>query len=95
MKKSSLSEMLKETTVIEQKQLIGTKWTCWCDEYRDQMSVEFVDNTHCVYTSQPKKFSMTYTVTEGKLLISEIEGAFVLRGNILFNNGLPAFEKAA
>ena len=88
-------EELKELVYIEPKKIVGTKWDSWCDRYRGSVSVEFVDNKNCIYTSREKKYPITYTVDEGKLFISNIEGAFELRGDVLFNNDLPAFQAAA
>jgi len=87
--------MKTEMTKIKPEQLIGTKWHSWCDEYRDRMSVEFIDTANCIYTSQPWKYPIPYTVEEGKIFIGSIEGPFELVGNILYNNDLPVFEKAA
>jgi len=84
-----------EKTVIDSDQLVGTKWTSWKKMLGDKMSLEFVDKKNCIYVSQPNKYQMTYKVTEGDLFISMIMGAFELRGNVLFNNDLPVFEKAA
>jgi len=93
----SVFEELSKTvpTPIEHEKLVGTRWNNWCDLYQSQVSVEFVDNTNCVYSLTPRKFSETYTVSEGKVYISNIEGAFELRGNVLFNNDIPVFAKAA
>ena len=84
-----------EKTTIKPELLIGTKWVSWSNEFADRMSMEFLDQKNCVYTSQPKKFPLTYTVMEGEVHISSIEGAFELRGNVLFNNNLPVFKKTA
>jgi len=89
-----LFEDLKDVIVIEPKEIIGTKWDSWCDSYRGSVSVEFVDNKNCIYTSNEKKYPITYTVDKGKLFISNIEGPFELRGDVLFNNDLPAFQAA-
>ena len=80
---------------VEPANLVGSKWIGWSTFVGDRMMVEFVDKTHCVYTSAAKKFKMTYTVTGGKIFISNIEGPFELDGRVLFNNGIPSFEKAA
>lgn len=85
----------QETTSIKPEQLIGTKWNGWSELFSSRMSMEFLDKTNCVYTSQPKKYPMTYKVTDGKLFFSEIEGAFELVGNVFFCNSLPVFERAA
>jgi len=90
-----MDELTKENTVIKPEQLIGTKWFTWNKLYGDRMSVEFVDRRNCVYTSQPNKFTMPYDVKEGKIFINNVEGAFELKGDVLFNNDLPVFEKAA
>lgn len=89
--------VMTEKTAIKPEQLIGTKWTSWSDLFSDQMyvEVEFVDRINCVYTLKPKKYPLTYNVTEGQLFISNIDGPFELRGDVLFNNDLPVFEKAA
>jgi len=91
-----------EKVDIESEKLIGTKWVGWGEQFSNRIKVEFVDNAHCIYTSNPcifsserKDYPMTYTVTEGVLKISEISEPFELRGNILFNGDLPVFEKAA
>ena len=82
-------------TAIKADQLIGTKWLSWKKLLGDKVSVEFVDKKKCVYTSQPNKYTMTYNVVGGELYISNIIGAFELKGNVLFNNDLPVFEKVA
>ena len=84
-----------ERTAIKPESIIGTKWVAWPEFIGDRIKVEFVDKTNCIYTSEPKKFSMTYTVSDGNIIISDVEGPLELRGHILFNNGFPAFEKAA
>jgi len=89
------TNQIYEKNTIEPEQLIGTKWTTWNKVFGDRMSVEFLDRTNCIYTSQPKKFKMTYNITGNKIFINNIEGAFELRGDVLFNNDLPVFEKAA
>ena len=89
------NERLKEKTLIKPEQLIGTRWISWSKALADRISMEFVDNTNCVFTSQPNKFPLKYNVAEGKVFISDIDGAFELVGNVLFNNELPVFKKAA
>ena len=86
---------LLEKSIVEPSKLIGTKWIGWSEFIGDRMMVEFVDRKNCVYTSYQKKFPMTYTVTGCEIFISDIVGSFQLSGKVLFNNGLPAFEKAA
>jgi len=95
MERSLFPDVSEEAVVIEPKQIIGTKWDSWCDSYKGLVSVEFIDKSYCIYTSEPKKYPITYTIEEGKLFISNIEGPFELRGDVLFNNDLPVFEKAA
>ena len=87
-------KLLKEAAVVPEK-LVGTRWIGWSGFIGDRISVEFVDNANCIYTSKPNKYPMTYTVTGGKVYIKNIEGPFELRGDILFNNDLPVFEKVA
>jgi len=89
------NERIIEKTTIKPDLLIGTKWVSWSNEFAERMSMEFLDKSNCVYTSQPKKYPLTYTVTGGEVFISDIEGAFELRGNVLFNNDLPVFKKVA
>jgi len=90
------TEQLNEkTAAIKPDQLIGTKWLSWKKLLGDKVSVEFIDKKNCIYVSQPHKYQMTYNVTEGKLFINMIMGAFELRGDVLFNNDLPVFEKTA
>ena len=84
-----------EEVAIVPERLIGTRWIGWSGFIGERVSVEFVDNTNCIYTSQPNKYSMTYLVMGGKMFINNIEGPFELRGDVLFNNDLPAFKKAA
>lgn len=84
-----------EKTAINPDQLVGTKWIGWGEFVGNQMAIEFIDQKNCVYTSRSMKFPMTYTVSEGKIFISGISVSFELSGNVLFNNNIPAFEKAA
>jgi len=88
-------EQLSKKTTIEADQLVGTKWINWKKLYGEKIAVEFIDRTNCIYTSLPNKYPMRYTVTGGDLFISDIAGPFELRGNVLFNNNLPVFEKVA
>jgi len=84
-----------EKKVISPENFIGTKWTA-CDKmFCERMMLEFVDNKNCIYTSKPKKYSLTYTVTGGKMFISHVEGPFALKGDVLFNSGFPTFKKVS
>jgi len=85
----------KTTTLIEHDNIIGTKWVGWSEFVGSRMMVEFVDKTNCIYTSEPRKYPMTYSVIEGKIFLSHIKHPFELKGQVLFNNGLPTFEKVA
>ena len=80
---------------LNPEQIIGTKWTTWRNVFGDRITVEFIDRSNCIYTSQPREYKLKYTIKEGRMFISDIEGSFELRGEVLFNNDLPAFEKAA
>ena len=82
-------------TAIKPEQLIGTKWLGLSETFSDRYSLEFINNTKCIYTSKPKKFPLTYNVEDGKLYIYKIQGFFELRGDTLFNNDLPVFRKTA
>ena len=84
-----------EKTVIDPESIIGTKWVAWPEFIGDRIKMEFVDKSICIYTSEPKEYPLTYTVMEGDILVSNIDGPLELRGEVLFNNGFPAFEKAA
>ena len=86
---------LLEKTVIEPKNIIGTKWNGCGKMFYDRVKIEFLDTKNCIYTSKPHKYPMTYTVAEGKIFISEIKEPFELIGDLLFHGGLPVFEKAA
>ena len=88
-------EQEAKKTDLKPGQLVGTKWFSWKKLLGDKVSVEFVDRKNCIYTSEPNKYPMTYNIACGELHISNIMGAFELRGTILFNNDLPVFEKAA
>jgi len=88
-------EEKEKRTVIKAEQLIGTKWSSWKKLLGDRVSVEFIDKKVCVYTAQPNKYTMTYNIAGGELYISNIMGSFELRGDVLFNNDLPVFEKVA
>jgi len=85
----------EKKNAINPEQLIGTKWISLSYFFGDKMSFEFIDNTNCIYTSQPKKYSMTYKVLNDEIYISCLDGSFEIRGDKLFNNSLPAFRKAA
>ncbi|MCL2185735.1 MAG: hypothetical protein FWB86_07795 [Treponema sp.] len=87
--------MFVKPTAIDPEQLIGTKWKGFTDTFADRIFMEFLDKSNCVYTSRPNKYPLTYNVNKGKLYINHINGAFELRGNVLFINDYPVFEKAA
>ncbi|MDR0465477.1 MAG: hypothetical protein LBG94_10255 [Treponema sp.] len=89
------NDSMTEKTTIEPGQLIGTKWTSWKKMFGDRVSVEFVDHANCIYTARPKEFNLTYTIRDGLMYISNIQGSFILKESVLYNNGLPVFEKAA
>jgi len=84
-----------KVTVLNPEQLAGSKWISISYFFGDKMSVEFIDKTNCIYKSEPKEYPMTYNVIGGKIYISKINGAFEIRDNMLYNNNLPAFRRAA
>jgi len=84
-----------EKTVIEAESLVGTKWVAWPEFIGGRIKMEFVDKTTCIYTSEPNQYPLTYSVSEGNLLLEGVDGPFELRGDVLFNYGFPTFEKAA
>ena len=86
---------LFERIAIEPKDIIGTKWDGFGKMFCNRLKVEFVDHINCIYTSKPDEYTIPYTVTGGKIFISEIEEPFERKGDILFNGGLPVFKKAA
>ena len=86
---------LLEVSAIEPENLIGTKWAARTELLGNKMMVEFLDKTNCIFTLKPNECPMTYTVTGGRIFFSDIGGAFELKGHVLYNNDLPAFEKAA
>ena len=91
MQKAELSEKI----IVKTENLIGTKWVGVTEMFSGRLMMEFLDQKNCIYISTPDKYEMTYTVTEGKIYIGDIEEPFELIGNILFNGDLPVFEKAA
>jgi len=86
---------LFEKNIVEPTKIIGTKWIGWSKFIGEQIAVEFVDKSHCIYTSYHKKYPMTYSVMGGKIFISHIQDPFELSGQVLYSNGIPTFEKAA
>ncbi|MCL2214063.1 MAG: hypothetical protein FWC06_02520 [Treponema sp.] len=89
------NELLSRKNAIEPEQLIGTKWTSWRKVFGDRVSVEFVDHVNCIYTALPKEFQLKYSIKNGKMFISDIQGPFILKEGVLYNNDLPVFEMAA
>ncbi|MCL2277683.1 MAG: hypothetical protein FWC21_07270 [Treponema sp.] len=87
--------ILTRKDVINPEQLVGTKWISLSNFFGDKMSFEFIDKTNCVYTSQPKKYPLTYKVQNNEIFISCLDEFFEVRGDRLFNKNLPAFKKAA
>ncbi|MDR0502101.1 MAG: hypothetical protein LBH16_02140 [Treponema sp.] len=87
-------KFVEKTNIIPER-LIGTKWKSWSEFLGERMTVEFIDESNCVYISKPRKYPMTYTVTGGILNIMELSRSFELRGDVLFNNDIPAFERTA
>jgi len=89
------TDLTQEKKRIEPEHLIGTKWRSWKKTFGDQIQVEFLDRVKCIYTAKPRRFALTYAVREGMMFISDIDGPFELRGNVLYNNDIPTFEKVA
>ena len=93
MKSITLSEQI--VSKVRPESLVGTKWIAWSEFFGDNMAVEFVDESNCIYTARAKKYPITYAVSEGRIFISYIKDPFELRGKVLFNNNVPAFEMQA
>jgi len=85
----------RNTNAVNPKNLIGTRWISRHEISGARTTVEFVDESTCIYATNPRKFPTTYTVKDGKIFINHIKLPFELKGQMLFNNGIPAFEKSA
>ena len=82
-------------TPVKLENIVGTKWIGWSGSVGNRVTVEFMDNNSCIYTTEPKKYPITYSVNNGSLFISSIEGPFELWGDVLYNNNLPAFSRTS
>ena len=86
---------LQTKTAVKQEDIIGTKWISLNKHMGGNLAVEFIDRKNCLYISHPRQYSMTYSVQGGNIYFSCINGPFILKGDVLFNNDLPVFKKAA
>jgi len=77
---------------IRPENLIGTKWVATGTISENKDTIEFVNNTYCVYTSINRLEPYTYRIRENRILLGE-HISYVIRDNTLFLNGYPLFTR--
>jgi len=72
--------------------LIGTKWIATGTISKEKDTIEFVDNTYCIYTSINRLEPFIYKIRGNRILLGE-HVSYVIIDNILFLNGYPLFTR--
>ena len=86
-----LSPLSKETI---QETIIGTKWIAAGENLHNRDTIDFADNTYCIYTSLNRSKTFTYRIKENRIIIGDI-AAFIIKGNSLCLGEYPYFIRAA
>ena len=77
---------------IAPETIIGTKWTAIGTISKDKDTIEFVNNTYCIYTSINRLEPYTYKIRGNRILLGE-PLSYVIIDNILYLNGYPLFAR--
>jgi len=72
--------------------LIGTKWIATGTISKDKDTIEFVDNTYCIYTSIKRLEPYIYRIRGNRIILGE-HVSYVIKDNTLFLNGYPLFTR--
>jgi hypothetical protein len=77
---------------IAPETIIGTKWIATGTISSDKDTIEFVNNTYCIYTSINRLEPYTYRIRGNRILLGE-HVSYVIANNILYLNGYPLFTR--
>jgi len=77
---------------VNPENLIGTKWIATGTISKEKDTIEFVNNTYCIYTSINRLEPYTYRIRGNRILLGE-HISYVIVDNILFLNGYPLFTR--
>jgi len=77
---------------VRPEHLIGTKWIATGTISKNKDTIEFVNNTYCVYTSINRLEPYTYRIRGNRILLGE-HVSYVIVDNVLFLNGYPLFTR--
>jgi len=77
---------------IPPETIIGTKWIATGTISKDKDTIEFVNNTYCIYTSINRLEPYIYRIRGNRVLLGE-HVSYVIMDNILFLNGYPLFTR--
>jgi hypothetical protein len=77
---------------IAPETIIGTKWIATGTISKDKDTIEFVNNTYCIYTSINRLEPYTYRIRGNRILLGE-HVSYIIVDNILYLNGYPLFTR--
>jgi len=78
---------------IEMGSLAGTKWSGNKALFGTGESLEFVDETNCIFTTLHTPYTLTYTVTGNVITLSQFNLSYELKGNKLYHDKTPMYTK--
>ena len=80
-----------ESPAIVPESLVGTKWDWVMSHLGIRNTIEFIDESKCIYTlaTGPKEFA--YTVNGNKVTVEN--STYELRGDTMYYKGNPHFVK--
>ena len=79
-----------KTPDIDPATLVGTKWVTVLVFFGTRSTVEFIDETHLIYTLATGPREMTYKIKGNKIIVNR-GSTYELRGNIMYFRGNPYF----
>ena len=77
-------------SVSAQENIIGTKWIASGAVLINRDTIEFVNNSYCLYTSLKRSELLAYQVKGNRIILGDI-ASFVIKGNTLFIGRYPYF----
>jgi len=77
---------------IVPENIIGTKWIATGTVSKDKDTIEFVNNTYCIYTSINRLEPYIYRIRGNRILLGE-HISYIIMDNILYLNGYPLFTR--
>jgi hypothetical protein len=80
-----------KSSSVEQINLAGTKWIWVMSNISFKTTIEFVDESNCIYTLLTGPQNYTYKIKGNKIYINK--DTYELRGDIIYYKDRPHFIK--